>query len=231
MTPSTSDEFDLRHWWNRARYWLYAPMYDWLAWPMEQGRQRAIEHLAPTSDDRILLLGCGTGLDLRYLPAEAQVTALDAVPAMARRTKNRARALDMTVDVRVGDARALPFDDDAFDVVLLHLLLSVVPGPEAVAAETARILALGGRASIYDKFVPEGERPSLLRHALNPVARVLFSDFTRRLEPMLDGTGLDLVAHREVALGGLYTASIARPRGRAPSVDASSRDDDRSDTR
>lgn len=208
----------MRHWWNRARYRLYAPVYDWLAWPMEQGRQRAIEHLAPTSDDRILLLGCGTGLDLKYLPSEAQITALDAVPAMVRRTEDRARALDMTVDARVGNARALPFDDGTFDVVLLHLLLSVVPGPEVVAAEAARVLAHDGRASIYDKFVPKGEPPSLLRRAFNPVARVLFSDFTRRLGPMLDGTDLELVAHREVALGGLYTASIVSLRGRDSSV-------------
>lgn len=215
MTDPASSDLNLQHWWNRARYRFYAPMYDWLAWPMEQGRRRAIGHLAPSPNDRILLLGCGTGLDLTYLPNEARITAIDAVPAMARRTKARARALGMTVDVRVGDARSLPFDDGAFDIVLLHLFLSVVPGPAAVAAETARVVGPDGRVSIYDKFVPEGEQPSMLRWALNPVARVLFSDFTRRLEPMLTGTDLELVARRPVALGGLYTASIAQPKSRA----------------
>jgi len=201
------------HWWNRIRYRIYAPVYDGLAWPMERGRRRAIERLAPASDDRILLLGSGTGLDLRYLPTGAQMTALDAVPAMIRCTKARARSLGMTVDARVGDARALPFDDDSFDVVLLHLFLSVVGAPEAVLAETARVLAPDGCVSIYDKFVPEGERPSFWRRALNPAARVLVSDFTRRLEPMLDGTDFEVVAHRDAGLGGLYTASIVHPRG------------------
>jgi len=215
MTDSAWSDLDLWHRWNRVRYRLYAPVYDGLAWPMERGRRRAIEHLAPTPDDRILLLGCGTGLDLTYLPNEARIAALDAVPAMARRTKVRARTLGMTVDVRVGNARSLPFDDDAFDIVLLHLFLSVVPGPGAVAAETARVVGPDGRVSIYDKFVPEGEHPSLLRRVLNPMARILFSDFTRRLEPMLTGTGLELVAHRPVALGELYTASIAEPKSRA----------------
>ena len=215
MTDSEGSDLDLWHRWNRVRYRLYAPAYDWLAWPMEQGRRRAIEHLAPTPDDRILLLGCGTGLDLTYLPNEARIAALDAVPAMARRTKVRARTLGMTVDVRVGNARSLPFDDEAFDIVLLHLFLSVVPEPGTVAAETARVVDSDGRVSIYDKFVPEGKQPSLLRRALNPMARVLFSDFTRRLEPMLTGTRLELVAHRPVALGGLYTASIAQPRSPA----------------
>lgn len=201
------------HWWNRIRYRIYAPVYDGLAWPMERGRKRAIEWLAPTADDRVLLLGSGTGLDLQYLPPGAQITALDAVPAMIRRTKARAQSLDRTVDARVGDARALPFDHESFDVVLLHLFLSVVGDPEPVLSETERVLAPGGRVSIYDKFVPEEERPSLLRRALNPAARVLFSDFTRRLEPMLDGTNFEVVTHRDAGLGGLYTATIVRLSG------------------
>ena len=197
-------------WWNRTRYRLYAPAYDTLAWPMEGGRQRALEWIEPAPEIRILLVGCGTGLDLRYLPAKAQITGLDAVPAMVRRTEARAEALGMEIETHVGDAHALPFADDTFDVVLLHLLLSVLPDPETVAAEAARVLAPGGRISIYDKFLPEGTSPSLLRRVLNPVARVLVSDFNRRLEPILLGANLEVVAHREAALWGLYTATIAR---------------------
>jgi len=212
LQPSPSPDTWAR-WWNRARYRLYAPVYDTLAWPMEPGRRRAIEWLDPVPDARTLLVGCGTGLDLKYLPRAAPITALDAVPAMVRRTKNRARALGLTVNARVGDAHALPFADDAFDVVLVHLLLSVLPDPEAVIAEAARVLAPDGRLSIYDKFVPDGASPSTLRRAINPVARVLVSDFTRRLGPMLADTNLRVVAHRDAALWGLYTATIARLDG------------------
>lgn len=198
-------------WWTRTRYQLYAPIYDAVAWPLERGRKHAIERLAPTPDDRILLLGCGTGADLKYLPNEADITALDAAPAMVRRTRKRADRLGMTVDARVGDAQALPFEDDAFDVVLLHLILAVVPDPEAVARETARVLAADGSISIFDKFVAEGTTPSLLRRVLNPVARFLFSDLTRRLDPLLSAADLQVVEPRESVLGGLYTVALARP--------------------
>ncbi|WP_263808601.1 class I SAM-dependent methyltransferase [Salinibacter sp.] len=201
-------------WWNRTRYRLYAPVYDALAWPMACGRQRALRWLDPPPDARILLSGCGTGLDLAHLPPETQVTALDAVPAMVRRTKARAQTLGRAVDAHVGDAHALPFEDDSFDVVLLHLLLSVLPDPGAVLAEAARVLAPGGRISIYDKFLPPETPPSLLRRALNPAARVLVSDFNRRLWPMLAGTNLEVVAHRKAGLWGLYTATIARENTR-----------------
>ncbi len=197
-------------WWNRTRYRLYAPVYDWFARPFERGRQRAIERLGLESGDRILLVGCGTGMDLEYVPDGVTVTAIDVAPAMVRRTERRGERLGLDVDARVGDAGSLPFSDDAFDAVLLHLVLSVVPEPGEVVAETARVLDADGRVSIYDKFVPAGTEPSLLRRALNPVARVLFADLTRRLDPLVAGTGLEL-RDREPFLGGLYLVTVARP--------------------
>lgn len=178
-TASPADNASLSSWWNRTRYQLYAPIYDWVARPLEHGRERAIKQLSLTSDDRILILGGGPGSDLEYLPPGASITAVDAAPAMVRRTEERAETLGLDVDARVGDAHDLPFEDGSFDVVFLHLILSVVPDPEAVATETARVLAPGGDVSVYDKFIPEGTEPSLLRRALNPMARFLFSDLTR----------------------------------------------------
>jgi len=198
--------------WNRARYRLYAPIYDWVAQPLERGRQRALERLDPEPGDRILLVGCGTGMDLRYVPDGVEVAAVDVTAAMVRRTEQRGKRLGFDVDARVGDARSLPFADDSFDAVLLHLVLSVVPDPAGVVAEAARVLTPDGRVSIYDKFVAEGTEPSLLRRALNPVARVLFADLTRSLKPMLAGTGLEL-GPQESFLGGVYVVTVGRPTG------------------
>ncbi|MFB6354698.1 MAG: methyltransferase domain-containing protein [Halobacteriales archaeon] len=195
--------------WNRTIYRLYAPMYDWLATPFEHGRQRAIDRLDVTAGDRVLLVGCGTGRDLDALPAGASVVGVDITPAMVRRTAARADAVAPSVEAQVADGGALPFEADAFDAVTLHLVLSVVPDPAAVVAETARVLAPGGRASIYDKFVPADESPSRLRRAVNPLARRLFADLTRPLEPLVAETDLEL-GHREPSLGGLYTVTVAR---------------------
>jgi phosphatidylethanolamine/phosphatidyl-N-methylethanolamine N-methyltransferase len=196
--------------WNRVRYRLYAPIYDVVARPLERGRERAIERVAPRSDDRILIVGCGTGMDLQYLPAESSVAAVDLMPTMIRRTMRRSAAENHEVAAGVADAHALPFADDAFDVVLLHLVLSVVPDPGAVVAETDRVLAADGRVSIYDKFSPQDGEPSLPRRLANPPARLLFADLNRPLEPMLAGTSL-VAGEREHLLGGLYTVTEARP--------------------
>lgn len=104
----------------------------------------------------------------------------------------------------------LAFSRAPFDAVLLHLVLSVVQDPEAVVDETARVLDSDGRVSIYDKFVPADETPSLPRRAVNLLAKVLFADLNRSLEPMLSGTYLR-TEERDTFLGGIYSVTIARP--------------------
>ncbi len=194
--------------WNRVRYRLWAPLYDAVARPLEGGRQRAIEGLDLQPGDRVLLLGSGTGADLEYFPPDVSVTAIDLTPAMVRRTEARAETLPIGLDARVGDAQSLSVPDDSFDAVVLHLILTVVSDPDAVLAEAERVLDPDGRVSIFDKFVPSGTSPSLARRALNPVARLLFSDLTRGLD--LGGTGLTIES-RASALGGLYTVAVAQP--------------------
>lgn len=196
--------------WNRVRYRLYAPIYDIVALPLERGRKRAIERLDIDPGSRILILGCGTGMDLEYLPESVSVTAIDLTPAMVKRTAAREAERDQNISVGIADAHTLPFADNSFDAVLLHLVLSVVPDPAAVVAETNRVLTPDGQVSIYDKFAPQDGKPAIVRRIVNPVARFLFADLNRPLTPMIADTSLT-VDYREPFLGGLYTVAIAYP--------------------
>ena len=67
------------------------------------------------------------------------VHALDASPAVLREAKSYLR--DAPVTLHLGDARALPFEDRAFDIVTCVLALHHFPRDEAVAVlgEIARV--------------------------------------------------------------------------------------------
>lgn len=200
------------NWWNRARYTLYAPFYDVVVRRLARGRRRAIELLNVQPGERVLIVGCGTGLDLELLPRSAVVTAVDLTPAMVEKTRARAAALGLEVDARVMDASRLDFADASFDCVLLHLILAVVPDPVATAREAARVLRPGGRASIFDKFLPDTGSPSLVRRVANVVTNFVATDINRRLGEILDGTGLEVVRAEGVGFGGLFKVAIAHLR-------------------
>jgi ubiquinone/menaquinone biosynthesis C-methylase UbiE len=198
--------------WNRLRYTVWAPVYDRLvaAVGFEAARRASIERLRLARDDRVLIVGAGTGLDLDFLPAGVDVTAIDVTPAMLQRLERRAARRGQRVTARVADARRLEFADATFDGVVLHLILAVMPEPERGLREAERVLKPGGRIAVFDKYLVGGEEPSLPRRLANAVARPLFSDLNRRLESWLAATTLRLEIEEPVALGGMYRLATLR---------------------
>lgn len=196
--------------WDRVRYSLYAPVYDPVVRRLDAGRRRSLALAAVRPGERVLIPGCGTGLDFAHLPLEAEVVAGDVAPGMVRAARAEAARLGTGVEVHALDAHRLALPDASFDVVLLHLLLAVVPDPEAAIREAARVLRPGGRVAVFDKFLPDGARPSLRRRLAAAVARVVATDLNRQLGPLLESAGLRLERRESVLFGGLFEAALAR---------------------
>lgn len=200
--------------WNRLRYTLWAPAYDALvgAAGFDGARRLSIDRLRLAPGDSALIVGAGTGLDLDFLPSTAHVTAIDVTPAMLKQLERRAAGAGRPVTARVMDARRLAFPDSSFDAVVMHLILAVMPEPERGLTEAVRVLKPGGRIAVFDKFLREGERPSLRRRLLNAIAKPLFSDLNRRLGPLIARTRLVIEHDEPVAFGGTYRAvTLVKP--------------------
>lgn len=197
---------------NKLRYSLYSPVYDVIVSALQQARRKSINRLNLSGKTRILIVGAGTGKDLEYLPPEADITATDITPAMLSRLSREAERLGLEVDIIVMDAAELLFEDESFDVVLLHLILAVVPDPEGCIREAARVTRPDGVISIMDKFVPEGKNSSLPRQMVNLITRVLFSDITRSAEPYLEMADLEKIDDCPVFMGGQFRHIQARKK-------------------
>jgi len=78
------------------------------------------------------------------------LTGIDLSPAMLRIARRRAAELGRDVELVVGDAQKLPFDDESFDTVLTALALCSIPDPEVAIAEMKRVLVPGGRLLLLD---------------------------------------------------------------------------------
>jgi len=194
--------------WNRQRYTFWAPVYDLGARVLAGPRRASLALLDPRAGERLLIVGAGTGADLPLLPQGCRVLATDLTPAMLRRARPRASAGSHLV---VMDGQRLAVPDGAFDAVVLHLILAVIPDPARCLREAARALRPGGRLVVFDKFV-RTRRPPLALRAANAVVRVLFTELTRRLEEILEGSGANLVVlqDRPAIAGGLYRIVLLR---------------------
>jgi ubiquinone/menaquinone biosynthesis C-methylase UbiE len=108
------------------------------------------------SGERVLDVACGNGnAALAAARRFAQVTGVDYVPALLARAAARAAAEGLTLDLREGDAEALPFPDGAFDVVLSTFGVMFAPDQERAAGELLRVCRHGGRIGLAG-WTPEG---------------------------------------------------------------------------
>ncbi|MDH5387015.1 MAG: class I SAM-dependent methyltransferase [Gammaproteobacteria bacterium] len=139
-------------------YTLLAPFYDFfVSRPLDTARKKSIAHIENTTNKHILINGIGSGLDIPYLPRDAQYTGSDITPAMLKIAKQRASKLSFNIDLICADSQNLPFTNGQFDIVVMHLILAVVPDPGLALHEASRVLKPGGRIFIFDKFLKPGE--------------------------------------------------------------------------
>lgn len=100
----------------------------------------------------VLDVGCGTGAQSRTLarrPGVAEVVGVDQLELFLERARELAADLP-NLRFERSDAHTLPFDDESFDVAVLHTVLTHVADAEAVVAEVYRVLKAGGTMAIYD---------------------------------------------------------------------------------
>jgi SAM-dependent methyltransferase len=99
---------------------------------------------------RMLDVATGTGIVVRRARARqaglARVVGLDLMPGMLAFAREKSEGLD--VEFVVGDATALPFEDDSFDVVTCQQGLQFFPDREGALREFRRVLAPDGRAVV-----------------------------------------------------------------------------------
>lgn len=184
-------------------YRLAAPFYDLaMAGLLRTARRESIASLELKPDEKLLIPGFGTGLDLPFLPRDVEILGGDMVPAMlAKAEKRRTRLGLANVRLVTLDAQVLPFPNGSFDAVLLHLIVAIAPDGHAVLAEACRVLKPGGRIAVMDKFLSDDQaRIPFWRHVAQAFL-LPFTDFNRRFGDLAAGLPLRIVSDQGVMLG------------------------------
>lgn len=188
-------------------YARWAPVYDRTFGAVTQvGRRRATALLSALGGS-VLELGVGTGLALRHYGPGVTVTGVDYSAEMLdkARAKVAAEGLRNVAALLRMDARSLEFGDASFDHVACMHVISVVPEPERVMAEIARVVRPGGTVVIVNHFRRERGALALAERIAAPLSDLLgwHSDFER--SRVLGEPRLRLVEERTLPPLGMMT--------------------------
>jgi phosphatidylethanolamine/phosphatidyl-N-methylethanolamine N-methyltransferase len=138
----------------RAAYKRWAPVYDHTFGKVAgEGRKHAVE-VINQSNGRVLEVGVGTGLSLPAYKSTLEIVGIDLSPEMLDKARERVaeEALENVTGLHEMDAGALSFEDNGFDTVVAMFVMTVVPEPEKVMRELARVCRPGGEVMLVNHF-------------------------------------------------------------------------------
>jgi SAM-dependent methyltransferase len=156
-------------------------------------------HLEPlTPEMTVVEVACGAAHQAQAVAERVrEVVGIDLTPEMLETGRQRlADAEVRNVLLQEGNASALPFVDESFDLAYSRFALHHVEDPAAVLAESARVVRSGGRVAVIDLVSPDPE----LAHRHNDYERRRDPSHTRALTPdeleqIFVATGLEIL-HR-----------------------------------
>ncbi len=195
-------------------YRRWAPIYDRTFGAVTHaGRRRATAHVSARGGS-VLEVGVGTGLALPHYAGDVEVTGIDFSPEMLEKARARVarEGLSHVKDLRRMDARELDFPDNSFDFVSAMHVLSVVPEPERVMAEMARVCRPGGEVIIVNHFAREKGVLAALEKVTSPLENLLgwHSDFP--IATVLGEPALEIVEKDSLPPLGMMTWLLLRKK-------------------
>jgi len=118
-------------------------------------KEAMMDWLAPRPGQKLLDVAGGTGdISFRFLKraGSGHATVLDLTEPMLVEGRKRAEAAQLadSLDWVVGDAMALPFDDNSFDVYTISFGIRNVTRPQEALNEAFRVLKPGGRLMVLE---------------------------------------------------------------------------------
>jgi ubiquinone/menaquinone biosynthesis C-methylase UbiE len=166
--------------------------------------------------ERVLDVASGTGATARLLAHELGVEAVGVDYGAEAVTRAQREAEAEGCDDRVafvhGDAEALPFADDTFDIAVCECSLCTFPDKRAAIGEMARVLRPGGRVAISDMTANLAALPPPLRTAAAQVACVADALPRAGYVALVESAGFEIVAVEDH--GGALAAMIERVEAR-----------------
>jgi ubiquinone/menaquinone biosynthesis C-methylase UbiE len=146
---------------RRAAIWsrVFALAYDPFLWLAERSGMRKLRReLLSRARGRVLEIGSGTGLNVEHFGDGVTELVLSEPELLLHpRLKRRLAASGKRAKIIAASAEVLPFGEDAFDTVVVTLVLCTVPAPGSALSEIARVLKPQGQLLFIEHVrAPEG---------------------------------------------------------------------------
>jgi phosphatidylethanolamine/phosphatidyl-N-methylethanolamine N-methyltransferase len=201
----------------REAYRRWAPVYDYTFGKVSTaGRRHAVE-IINASKGNVLEVGVGTGLSLPEYKPHLSITGIDLAPEMLDKARERVTKEGLTnvAGLHVMDAGDLQFPDASFDTVVAMYVITVVPDPEKVMRELARVVKPGGEVMLVNHFSQDDGVRGWVERRMAPFADLVGWHSVFNVSRVMVCDDLKLMDRQALRPLGLFTMMRFRKEARA----------------
>lgn len=191
----------------KTAYRRWAPVYDnTFGRFTTEGRRHAVE-IINQRHGRVLEVGVGTGLSLPDYDQRLEIVGIDLSPEMLDKAREKVSEenLHNVTGLHEMDASELTFPTGSFDTVVAMYVMTVVPDPEKVMRELARVCKVGGEVILVNHFSQEEGVRGWVERRMAPFADKLGWHPVFDVDRVMVCDNLKLVGRRALRPWGLFT--------------------------
>ena len=191
----------------RTAYRRWAPVYDnTFGRFTTEGRRHAVEFINQRHG-KVLEVGVGTGLSLPDYGRHLEIVGIDLSPEMLDKAREKVaeEGLSNVTGLHEMDASELTFPTGSFDTVVAMYVMTVVPEPEKVMRELARVCKVGGEVILVNHFSQEEGVRGWVERRMAPFADKLGWHPVFDVDRVLVCDNLKLIGRRALRPWGLFT--------------------------
>ena len=203
-------------WYNKVFSAAYDPFMSVVEKNALSGRRQA---LLSNLTGKVLELGCGTGINFAFYPAEAEVLAIEPADAMRAQAPEKLQkeqfAARICVEPRLleDERLAAEYPAGSFDAAVCTLVLCTVPDPAGTLALLHRFLKPGGKLIVLEHVRSKSGFGQTVQNLMNPFWRHLAEgcQLNRDTHANIEAAGFRAATHDEFDYGlpfisGVYQA-------------------------
>jgi phosphatidylethanolamine/phosphatidyl-N-methylethanolamine N-methyltransferase len=191
----------------KSAYRRWAPVYDnTFGRFTTEGRRHAVE-IINQRHGKVLEVGVGTGLSLPEYGRHLELVGIDLSPEMLDKAREKVaeEGLSNVSGLHEMDAGELTFPTGSFDTVVAMYVMTVVPDPEKVMRELARVCKVGGEVMLINHFSQEEGVRGWVERRMAPFADKLGWRPVFDVDRVMVCDNLKLVGRRALRPWGLFT--------------------------
>lgn len=164
----------------KTLYSFYSSFYNFIfGWILEPRIKYAFSSVN-TEGKKILEIGIGTGISLKYYGEGCDIIGIDISYEMLRKTQRFNGKCQKQLSLSQMDACNMGFKDSSFDFVVCAFVLSTIPCVEDALKEIFRITKANGEILIVNHFISKNPLIKYIEKALDPITKLIGwkSDFS-----------------------------------------------------